>query len=77
MITPEATYEEVLATVYAGVADVAADLGVEAADAPDDVFHDVLVSVLYDAAPAVGAEVWRTQVGGPPPRELARHWAGR
>jgi hypothetical protein len=73
VITAASNYGEVMATIQAAVADVAADLGLDPLEVPDDVFHDVAVSVLYDADPEVGAEVCRTQFGWVP-TELHNHW---
>lgn len=68
---PTPTYDAVMAEVQTSVADVLADYG-DADVNPDDVFHDVLLSILHAVPADLAAEVWRTQVGGPlPTRDVA------
>lgn len=64
MITDQSSYDEVAAEVEAAVADVVADMP----DVnPDDVFHDVAVSLLWDADPDVVEQFCTAHFGWVPP----------
>lgn len=60
-ITKQSSYEEVVAAVDAAAQDVVEDLGDEVN--PDDVWHDLAISMLPDADRAVAREVGRCQLG--------------
>lgn len=54
MIGPDSSYAEVLAEIEAAVADVTGDMPEVN---PDDVFHDVTLSLLWDADPEVARQL--------------------
>lgn len=64
MITHESTYDEVVAYIDAAAEEVAADSAYDGAEInPDDIWHDLAISMLSDADPAVAREVGRCQLG--------------